>query len=240
MGKQIVVSSDNKTYAIVNSNNSYNKDTQDVLDNRNRIASLKTDAETELAILKAEEENKSYNPASNYNQGNVRDAYNKNKEAIEENRKQQIAKLETDIADYTSQIWKNYKTKADLDKAREEKEQFYLNAYEQKLATNKTLNGYSDDPNDYMKDFDGNFDVDNVNNVNHINDTVDIASEDLKYMRELAEREAINQFTNKLLQPQINVTFGEVKETADVDGIIQRITDGLVENLNNSGDVVHI
>lgn len=59
-------------------------------------------------------------------------------------------------------------------------------------------------------------------------------------MRELAEREAINQFTNKLLQPQINVTFGEVKETADVDGIIQRITDGLVENLNNSGDVVHI
>ncbi len=83
-------------------------------------------------------------------------------------------------------------------------------------------------------------DIDNVENVNHINDTVDIASEDLRYMRELAEQEAINQFTNKLLQPQINVTFGEVKETADVDAITKRITDGLIESLNNSGDVVHI
>lgn len=84
------------------------------------------------------------------------------------------------------------------------------------------------------------FDVGDVENVNHINDTVDIASEDLKYMRELAEREVINEFTSKLLQPQINVTFGEVKETADVDEITKRITDGLVESLNNSGDVVHI
>lgn len=106
--------------------------------------------------------------------------------------------------------------------------------------TRNALNGISDDPNDYYKDFDGNFDVDNVNNVNHINDTVDIASEDLRYMRELAEQEAINQFTSKLLQPQINVTFGEVKETADVDEITKRITDGLIESLNNSGDVLHI
>lgn len=106
--------------------------------------------------------------------------------------------------------------------------------------TRHALNGISDNPNDYYKDFDGEFDIDNVENVNHINDTVDIASEDLRYMRELVEREVINEFTSKLLQPQINVTFGEVKETADVDGIIQRITDGFVENLNNSGDVLHI
>ena len=79
-----------------------------------------------------------------------------------------------------------------------------------------------------------------IGNKAIINDTVDIASEDLRYMRELAEQEAINQFTSKLVQPAINVTFGEVKETADVDGIVQRITDGLVESLNNSSDVVHI
>lgn len=70
--------------------------------------------------------------------------------------------------------------------------------------------------------------------------TVDIASEDLRYMRELAEREAINEFTSKLVQPNINVTFGEVKETADVDGILSRVTDGIIESLNNSSDLVHI
>lgn len=119
-----------------------------------------------------------------------------------------------------------------------------IEAYNQKMAAKNTLNNISDDPNDYYKEFDGNFDgnldVDNVNNVNHINDTVDIASEDLRYLRELADQEAINMITNKMLQPQINVTFGEVKETADVDEITRRITDGLVESLNNSSDLVHI
>lgn len=69
---------------------------------------------------------------------------------------------------------------------------------------------------------------------------MDIASEDLRYLRELADQEAINQFTSKLVQLQINVTFGEVWETADVDKIIKSITDGLYENLNNFSDLVHI
>lgn len=82
--------------------------------------------------------------------------------------------------------------------------------------------------------------IGNVDNVNHINDTVDIASEDLRYMRDLAEQETINQFTSKLLQPAITVNIGEIKETADVDGIIGRLTEGLAESLNNSSDLVHI
>ena len=69
---------------------------------------------------------------------------------------------------------------------------------------------------------------------------MDIASEDLRYIRDIADQEAINQFTNKLLQPQINVNFGEVRETADVDEIIERITTGLDESLNNSSDLLHI
>ena len=39
---------------------------------------------------------------------------------------------------------------------------------------------------------------------------------------------------------QINVSFGEVKETVDVDKIIERITTGLDESLNNSSDLLHI
>lgn len=90
-----------------------------------------------------------------------------------------------------------------------------------------------------LKAGDGRLDVGDVENVNHINDTVDIASEDLKYLRDLADQETINEFTSKLLQPQINVSFGEVRETADVDEILKRITDELTEDLNNSGDLLH-
>lgn len=128
------------------------------------------------------------------------------------------------------------------DAKRDAEREFKTMDYNSKKASS-ALNNISTDPNDYYKDFDGNFgniDVDNVKNVDHINDTVDIASEDLRYIRDIADQEAINQFTSKLLQPQINVNFGEVKETADVDEIIERITTGLDESLNNSSDLLHI
>ncbi len=115
----------------------------------------------------------------------------------------------------------------------------------------KKLNSISTDPNDYITSGNmgvsgndsgknGKTDVGTVDEVNKINDTVDIASEDLKYMRELAEQEIINQFTSKLIQPSINVTFGEVTQTADVDAVVKQITTGLVDSLNNSSDLVHI
>ena len=115
----------------------------------------------------------------------------------------------------------------------------------------KKLNSISTDPNDYITSGNmgvsgndsgknGKTDVGTVDEVNKINDTVDIASEDLKYMRELAEQEVINQFTSKLIQPSINVTFGEVTQTADVDAVVKQITTGLVDSLNNSSDLVHI
>lgn len=135
-------------------------------------------------------------------------------------------------SDYNKSLAESERRTAELEKQMSEQIQAYKDSYDE---TQKLLKQMED-----LQPGDGEIDVGNVENVNHINDTVDIASEDLKYMRELAEREAINQFTSKLVQPQINVTFGEVKETADVDEITKRITDGLVESLNNSGDVVHI
>lgn len=70
-------------------------------------------------------------------------------------------------------------------------------------------------------------------------DTVDIASEDLRYLRDIAEQEAINQFTSKFVQPVVNVQFGEVRETADVDAIAKKLTDGFVAELNTAGEFVH-
>lgn len=221
---------------IINSNESYDEQAQTLKENHKKIAKARKEAEEKLRQISLP----NYNPAGNYNQGNVREYINENRKAVEEARKRQIEKLNEEIAMYDKQISDNYKAVSDLDKARKEQEQFYLNTYDQKQKSKDAMNGISTDPNDYYKDFDGNFDVDNVENVNHINDTVDIASEDLRYIRDIADQEAINQFTSKLLQPQINVSFGEVKETADVDEIIERITTGLDESLNNSSDLLHI
>ena len=127
-----------------------------------------------------------------------------------------------------------------------------LNAENADKANQKAmaeLNKISTNPSDYISNSGMNIggdgkdkktDVGTVDEVNKINDTVDIASEDLKYMRELAEQEIINQFTSKLIQPSINVTFGEVTQTADVDAVVKQITTGLVDSLNNSSDLVNI
>lgn len=80
--------------------------------------------------------------------------------------------------------------------------------------------------------------VGSVGNVENINDTIDMTSEDLRYMREIAERESINQFTQQTLAPQITITFGDVRETADVSKIIDEISGKLQERLEISSNKV--
>ncbi len=72
--------------------------------------------------------------------------------------------------------------------------------------------------------------IDKVNEVGKIRDTVDISSEDLKLMRELAEINAIQNFVT--LQPQL--TFGDTHIRQDgrsVDEIIANITEKLQEEI---------
>lgn len=153
------------------------------------------------------------------------------------------------LDDITKQISEKYKQKEALWGARYEETKNAENADKANQKAMAELKKISTDPNDYISDGgmdiggdgkDKKTDVGTVDEVNKINDTVDIASEDLKYMRELAEQEIINQFTSKLIQPNINVTFGEVTQTADVDAVVKQITTGLVDSLNNSSDLVHI
>lgn len=216
--------------SIISSNDSYGQQRDDLKAERDRLKQEKDDIKSQIEAYESINQDY-YDSTGNYNQNNVPDYIKTNLEAIEARNKE--------LEEYDRKIQENSLALVDLDKAKRETEQSYLDMYEQQQNLKNGLNGISDNPNDYFKDFDG-FDVDNVENVNHINDTVDIASEDLKFLRDLADQETINQFTSKLLQPQINVSFGEVRETADVDEIIKRITDGLAEDLNNSGDLLHI
>ena len=65
---------------------------------------------------------------------------------------------------------------------------------------------------------------------------VDMADEDLKYLRDIAEREYINKFSTKTLAPQISVQFGDVRETADVDQVAKRIGRILKEQIEIAGE----
>lgn len=222
--------------SILNSDDSYDQQRNDLVEKRNSIREARENIKLQIEQLNQG----NYAPALGYNQGNTQKYIDENRDAIDEKViKPKIEELNKELLEQNQKLQEASMALVDLEKARGETEQSYLDMYEQQQNYKNGLNSVSDDPNDYFKDFDG-FDVDNVENVNHINDTVDIASEDLKYFRDLADQEVINQFTNKLLQPQINVTFGEVRETADVDEITRRITDGIIEDLNNSGDLVHI
>ena len=80
-----------------------------------------------------------------------------------------------------------------------------------------------------------------VGTVDKIKDTVDVTDEDLKFMRDFAEREVINKIQTTALSPQINVEFsGEIKETVDVNEMIGKVTDELEKAINNSAQGVHI
>ena len=65
---------------------------------------------------------------------------------------------------------------------------------------------------------------------------VDMADEDLKYLRDIAEREYINKFSTKTLAPQISVQFGDVRETADVNQVAKRISKILKEQIEVAGE----
>lgn len=71
-----------------------------------------------------------------------------------------------------------------------------------------------------------------VNEVGKIKEKVDISSEDLKVMRELAEMKNIQNFVT--LQPTVSVTTGDINNGYDIDTIIRRIEKSLDEEIKTS------
>ena len=67
----------------------------------------------------------------------------------------------------------------------------------------------------------------NIGSVDKINGAVEISSEDLKLLKDIASRDLLLSMTS--VTPQANVTFGDVRETADVGKIMDVIED-MVEN----------
>ena len=71
--------------------------------------------------------------------------------------------------------------------------------------------------------------IDRVGEIGKIQDSVDVSSEDLKTMRELAEMKSIQNFVS--LTPTVQVTTGPVNKPTDIDTIIARIERTLEEEI---------
>lgn len=65
---------------------------------------------------------------------------------------------------------------------------------------------------------------------------VDMADEDLQYLRDIAEREYVNKFSTATLAPNIQITFGDVHEEADADKVAGRIKKILQEEIALAGE----
>lgn len=79
--------------------------------------------------------------------------------------------------------------------------------------------------------------VNRVNELGSINDTVDISSDDLKMLRELAEIQAIQNFVE--LTPTVQVTTGNINNAGDIDTIINKIGQKLNEEFVSTAQGVY-
>ncbi|MBB6218655.1 hypothetical protein HNQ80_004829 [Anaerosolibacter carboniphilus] len=101
--------------------------------------------------------------------------------------------------------------------------------------------GMSDSPllKDWNEQQNDNFGLAN-DNLKKVNDKLDISNEKLELMRDIAEQQVVNRFTTATLAPQISLQFGDVRETADLDGIIPHVEKILTEQLMIAAEGVHV
>lgn len=71
-----------------------------------------------------------------------------------------------------------------------------------------------------------------------ISDSLDIATEDLKYLRDIAEREAVNRFTTAEITIE-QTNHNNISEKMDLDGIVSGLTDAASEAVYIIAEGVH-
>ena len=66
-----------------------------------------------------------------------------------------------------------------------------------------------------------------------------IGGEELEYLRDIAERDAINRFTTAEVKIDLTGMTNKIEGTTDIDGIIRELTDGFTEALVTAAEGVH-
>lgn len=72
-----------------------------------------------------------------------------------------------------------------------------------------------------------------------IKDAMDITEEDLKYLRDIAEQDAINRFTTAEIKVDMSGMQNTVNSGDDIDGFMTKLTDSVNEAVDNMTEGVH-
>ena len=88
------------------------------------------------------------------------------------------------------------------------------------------MNGIGDDVSDIS------------GNTGSIADSLDITNEDLKYLRDIAEQEAINRFTTAEIRIE-QTNNNNVSSGMDLDGVVSGLTDVVNEAVDIIAEGVH-
>ncbi len=76
-------------------------------------------------------------------------------------------------------------------------------------------------------------------NTKDIKNSVDVSEEDLKYLKELAERETINRFTTAEITVEMGGVVNNLGAGDDIDGFMDVLTDKLYETMSVASEGVH-
>ena len=80
--------------------------------------------------------------------------------------------------------------------------------------------------------------ADTAGNTDEMNDKLEITSEDLKYLRDIAEKEAVNRFTTAEIKVEMT-NNNNVASDMDLDGIIDYLANGVNEAMEMAAEGVH-
>ena len=80
---------------------------------------------------------------------------------------------------------------------------------------------------------------DTAGNTGRIADSIDALDEDLRYLREVAEQEAINRYTTAAVTVELGGVTNQISSDMDIDGVVDRLTAGIRDGMVNAAQEVH-
>lgn len=103
--------------------------------------------------------------------------------------------------------------------------------------------GYGDDGTNNLGDTldksgTGNKVADIANSAGNIENTLTATSEDLKYLRDIAERDTINRFTTAEISI-VQTNNNKIASDMDLDGVVEGLTSAVDEAISNATEGVH-
>lgn len=99
---------------------------------------------------------------------------------------------------------------------------------------------YADGFNDVIANSGVGDSIGNIDdNTGKIKDSLEVSEEELKYLRDIAEQEAINRFTTAEINVDMSGMQNTVNSGDDIDGFMTKLTDSVNEAVDNMTEGVH-